>query len=156
MGLGWKSVRPLVFRFVLGFLFMTAGLAKIADPISFFSTLMGFRLFPDLFLPLLTVTLPWLELILGLMLLTGLMIRPGSLLLLMLNIAFSIIILTVVIRGIEIDCGCFGMLSDMFPIPDQADMKAVIRNLIFAAMSLDIFRSRNNIFSLENYMGSRT
>lgn len=151
----WKPARSVAFRCILGSVFTIAGITKIADPIGFFSTLMAFRLFHDLYLPLLTIILPWLELILGLMLLMGLMVRASALLLIILNILFSFFILSVVIRGMEIDCGCFGMLSNLLHIPDQADLKAVIRDLIFAAMSLDLYHNKRTMFSLENYIRKR-
>ncbi len=55
------------------------------------------------------------------------------------------------VRGIEVDCGCFGLLADVLHLPDLADWKAVVRNLIFMAMGLFIFRSEVSFYSLENY-----
>ncbi len=56
------------------------------------------------------------------------------------------------IDTIEVDCGCFGLLADMLKIPDMADMKAVIRNMLFIGMSLYIFKTQKTLFSLENYL----
>lgn len=69
-----------------------------------------------------------------------------------LNIVFAITILSVIIRGIEIDCGCFGLFADILKIPDSADMKAIFRNVIFTGVCLYIFWSKKTVISLENYI----
>jgi len=58
----------------------------------------------------------------------------------------------VIVRGIEVDCGCFGMLADMLGLPDMADMKAVVRNVVFIGLCLLIFFSRKEALSLEGYI----
>ena len=141
-----------IFRIIVGSIFLISGLAKISDPVRFMSTLWNFRLFPEIIVPFTSIYLPWLEFILGLLIITGLLYRTGSLMLACLNIVFTLAILSVIIRGIEIDCGCFGLLADMLKIPDMADMKAVIRNLLFIGMSIYIFRAKRTVFSLENYL----
>jgi uncharacterized membrane protein YphA (DoxX/SURF4 family) len=117
---------------------------------------MGFRLFPDILLSFLAIFVPWLEFFLGLSLLLGIAYRTASFLLAVLNLLFALAILSVVARGIEIDCGCFGLLTDLLGIPDKADMTAVVRDLVFAAMCLAVFRIRQTAFSLENYYSART
>ncbi|MDO9289590.1 MAG: MauE/DoxX family redox-associated membrane protein [Thermodesulfovibrionales bacterium] len=141
-----------IFRIIVGGIFLISGLAKISDPIRFILTLREFRLFPEIIIPFTAIYLPWLEFILGLLLITGLLYRTGSLMLACLNFVFMLAILSVIVRGIDVDCGCFGLLADMLKIPDMADMKAVIRNLLFIGMSIYIFRAKRTIFSLENYL----
>lgn len=140
-----------IFRIILGGIFLISGLAKISDPVRFILTLREFRLFPEMIVPFTAVYLPWLEFILGLFILVGLMHRTASLILAFLIGSFTFSILSIIVRGIEVDCGCFGLLADMLHIPDMADMKAVIRNLLFIGMSIYIFRAKRTIFSLENY-----
>ena len=68
---------------------------------------------------------------------------------------FTLAILSVIIRGIEIDCSCFGLLADKLKIPDTADMKAVIRNMLFIGMCLYISRVKKTMISLENYVNTK-
>jgi len=143
---------PVIARVIIGGIFLIAGLAKIADPIRFFSTLLHFRLFSDAVLPFLAVYLPWLEFLLGLSLLTGILHRTSALMLTFLNVLFAAAILSVVMRGIEVDCGCFGLLADMLQLPDTADMTAVARDLLFAFMCFYIYRARSTRYSLEEYL----
>ncbi len=142
----------LLFRILLGLIFLFAGIAKISDPVRFIFTLRGFNLFSEAVIPFMVLYLPWLEFILGLFLILGLLYRASAFLLACLNTMFAIAILTVVVRGMEIDCGCFGMLADILKIPDSADIKAVIRNVIFIGISVYIFIVKKTLFSLENYL----
>jgi putative oxidoreductase len=147
----WTAWVSLLFRLMLGGIFITAGLAKIADPVRYLFTLREFRLLPGILEAFLAVYLPWLEFILGLGILLGVLLRTSALLIAGLNGMFILAIGSVMVRGFEIDCGCFGLLADLLPLPDMADGLAVIRNLIFVAMGLTISRSRGSIWTLENY-----
>ncbi len=142
----------LLFRILLGLIFLFAGIAKISDPVRFIFTLREFNLFSEAVIPFMALYLPWLEFVLGLFLILGLLYRASAFLLACLNTMFAIAILTVVVRGMEIDCGCFGMLADILKIPDSADIKAVIRNVIFIGISVYIFIVKKTLFSLENYL----
>ena len=142
----------LLFRILLGLIFLFAGIAKISDPVRFIFTLRQFNLFSEAVIPFMALYLPWLEFILGLFLILGLLYRASAFLLACLNTMFAIAILTVVVRGMEIDCGCFGMFADVLKIPDSADIKAIIRNVIFIGISIYIFIVKKTLFSLENYL----
>lgn len=142
----------LLFRILLGLIFLFAGIAKISDPVRFIFTLRQFNLFSEAVIPFMALYLPWLEFILGLFLILGLLYRASAFLLACLNTMFAIAILTVIVRGMEIDCGCFGMLADILKIPDSADIKTIIRNVIFIGISVYIFIVKKTLFSLENYL----
>ena len=141
----------LIFRILIGWIFLLAGLAKISDPVRFLLTLREFQLVPGMIERFLAVYLPWLEFILGLFIILGILHRTSALFLGFLNGVFTLAILSVIIRGIEVDCGCFGLLADILKLPDMADYKAVIRNLIFIAMNVSIFKAKKTMFSIENY-----
>jgi uncharacterized membrane protein YphA (DoxX/SURF4 family) len=141
-----------IFRIVLGGIFIIAGLAKISDPVRFLITIRYFQISPDIINPFLAIYIPWLEFILGLFIMLGILHRTSSLILSCLNGIFTLAILSVIIRGIEIDCGCFGLLADILKIPDMADYKAIIRNLIFISMGISIFKIKNTVLSIENYL----
>ena len=141
-----------VFRLIIGGIFLISGLAKISDPVRFMLTLREFRLFPEIIIPFTAIYLTWLEFILGLFILVGIMHRTASLILSCIIVSFTLAIASVIIRGFEIDCGCFGMLADMLQLPDMADYKAIIRNVIFVVICFSIFRIKKTNFSLEGYI----
>jgi len=146
------AVMIVFARIIIGAIFLISGLAKISDPVRFILTLREFRLFPEEIVPLTAVWLPWLELLLGLCVLAGLLHRTAALLLACMNAGFLAAILSVIARGIVVDCGCFGMLADMLGLPDMADMKAVVRNVVFIGLCLLISFSRKEVLSLEGYI----
>lgn len=146
------GIVSFAIRILMGGIFVMAGLAKIADPVRFMFTLREFDLFPRAVIPFLAVYLPWLELLLGLSLVLGLLYRTSALMLAFLNFFFMLAILSVISRGIVVDCGCFGLFADALKLPDMADYKAVIRNIIFISLFVYLFFAESTIFSLEGYI----
>jgi len=142
-------------RLIVGGIFLISGLAKIADPVRFLLTLREFQLLPGALESFLAVYLPWLEFLLGLCIVVGILHRTASLMIAGLNGAFIIAIVSVMARGIEVDCGCFGLLADALHLPDMADGKAIVRNLVLMAMCLHISRSEATGWTMERYLGTR-
>jgi putative oxidoreductase len=105
-----KSTRILewTFRLVLAGAFLKAGYEKAQDPIQFLFDIRSFHLVPDPYAGLLSLGLPWLELLCALGVLAkrlyagSLAVLAGSLAVFMAAIAWSWR------RGLDISCGCFG------------------------------------------------
>jgi uncharacterized membrane protein YphA (DoxX/SURF4 family) len=100
----------------------------------------------------LAVCLPWLEFLLGMCMVLGILHRTASLMIAGLNGFFIIAIGSVMARGIVVDCGCFGLLADVLHLPDLADGKAIIRNLVLMGMCLQVFRSEALTWTVEGYI----
>lgn len=96
------------FRFLVGFVLVIAAIPKIADPSSFAKSIEAYQLIPAIFLNLTAVLIPWVELLIGIFLIVGVMLRGSAILSAGLFAAFSIIIAVSLMRGLAIDCGCFG------------------------------------------------
>ncbi len=91
-----------------GGVFVYAGLLKLKDPTLFLMDIRSFDMLPDPFAAWLALFLPWLELLAGLAVITG-VLRKGGLLLLNLSlVAFFFAIGSAWHRGLNIQCGCFG------------------------------------------------
>ena len=136
----------------MGGIFLISGLAKIADPVRFLLTLREFRLLPGVLESFLAVYLPWLEFLLGLCVVLGILHRTSALLIAGLNGFFIVAIGSVIARGIEVDCGCFGLLADVLHLPDMADWKAIARDLVFMVMCVYLFRSETDAWTVEGYL----
>ena len=67
-------------RLILGAVFVIASVNKIHQPTAFAKTLHNYQLLPDAFINLTAIILPWLELLLGILLISGLWL-PGAALL---------------------------------------------------------------------------
>jgi len=142
----------VLLRPVVGGIFLVSGLAKIADPVRFLLTLREFQLLPGVLESFLAIYLPWLEFLLGLCLVLGILHRTAALLIAGLNGFFIVAIGSVMARGIEVDCGCFGLLADILHLPDLADGKAIVRNLVLMGMCLHVFRSETLAWTVEGYI----
>ena len=148
----WAARWAFLFRTVVGGIFLVSGLAKIADPVRFLLTLREFQLLPGTLESFLAVYLPWLEFLLGLCVVLGVLHRTASLMIAGLNGFFIIAIGSVMARGIVVDCGCFGLLADVLHLPDLADGKAIVRNLVLMGLCVQIFRSEALTGTVEGYI----
>lgn len=93
---------------ILGLVFLYAGLLKVADPLKFADAIYAFQLLPRPCLIPLALGLPMIEILSGILLITGWQRRIGALAILCLSIVFAIAIASALARGLVINCSCFG------------------------------------------------
>jgi uncharacterized membrane protein YphA (DoxX/SURF4 family) len=122
----WLS---LLVRVILGMTFIYASWSKIADPPGFAEMIWNYRILPDLCVNSVAIVLPWLELLSGLALISGLLRKGAALLVGTMLIVFIIALSADLARGIAIECGCF---------PDPTVAKTAAE--LFTGMRLDLFR----------------
>ncbi len=105
--------RPLLllFRVVLGGLFIYAGVVKIVDPLGFAQDIRNYRLVGQSLSFIVAVVLPWLEVLAGVFLIAGIWKRGAALVITGLLVFFIVLTLVTMARGLDVDCGCFGSLS---------------------------------------------
>ena len=101
----------LFCRVVLGGLFIYAGVVKIIAPLSFAENIFNYRLIGRSLSFIAAVYLPWLEVLAGVFLVSGLLRRASAGIISALLAFFIILTLITMVRGIDVDCGCFGALS---------------------------------------------
>ena len=99
----------LTARLILGVTFIYASYNKILAPAEFAKLVYGYDLFPPETINLISITIPFIELISGIALITGIYKRAAALIIIGMLIAFIISISINVIRGHEFDCGCFSV-----------------------------------------------
>lgn len=99
----------LLLRVALGGLFVWAGFSKLADPARFASDIGNYRFLSSL-APLMAVTFPPVEIVLGLALVAAPRVwrRAAALAVAVLMAVFTVAVAQAVARGINVDCGCFG------------------------------------------------
>ena len=98
----------LLLRLVIGGAFLYAGCLKIRDGVAFADSIESFKLLPSELINLMAMGLPPLEVILGMMLVTGWRVRVASFGVLVLSIVFAFALGQALMRGLQVDCGCFG------------------------------------------------
>lgn len=98
----------LLARLVTGGVWIVAGALKVTDPAASIAAVRAYQLLPSSVAEAVGLTLPALELVVGLALVLGVLARGAGVVSALLFVAFIIGIASVWARGIEIDCGCFG------------------------------------------------
>lgn len=128
----------LVFRLIVGGVFIWAGVEKIADPLGFAQTIKNYRAFPHQLILAVAIALPWVELLSGAGLIAGILKKSSALLTSLLLAGFIVLVGSAILRGIDTACGCFGGLSR------KADLSLMIADavLLFMAASVLFARSR--------------
>lgn len=108
------KVRPfleLLARWILGGIFVYAGVQKIIDPSGFAKTIYGYGILTQ-GINLTAILLPWVEVVAGAALVAGIYPASSSGLISGLLILFVAIIVYNIARGYTFDCGCFGAGDD--------------------------------------------
>jgi len=117
-----------VLRIGLGLILLGAGAAKLVHPADFLAELVDYRVpLPPLVWQLVAAGLPWLELILGTALCLNFWAATVRPLTTALAVVFVAMLLQAVLRGLPLDCGCFGsVLPRWAEQPSVALARAVV------------------------------
>lgn len=101
------AVADVLLRLALAGILLAASAGKIMDPQGFSAVVRDYQILPSALIAPTAVILPWLELVLGILLLAGRM-RLGTLLLVnALFLTFLGALMANYFRGIDVACGCF-------------------------------------------------
>jgi len=97
----------LLSRLFLGGIFVYASYDKILHPVPFAEIVFNYQILPEILINLVSLFLPWLELLMGLSLILGVWL-PGAVLIstVLLFVFFTTLVFNM-LRGLDIDCGCF-------------------------------------------------
>lgn len=127
--LGW------VCRLVLGGLFVFAGYTKLRNPLLFEMAVDTYRLLPSAGVIAVAWSLPWLEVLLGILLLVGWKISYVSSFTALLLAGFLLTMGITYTRGIEANCGCFGFGERISPLTVGRDSLLFVMALFLAGYS---------------------
>ena len=126
-----EKVLPLVFRLIVGGVFLIAAVPKILHPDKFAIDISHYRLLPYAWIHLLAITLPWIELVAGVLLILGVWLRASAWIITGMMVMFVVVIASALARGLNIDCGCFGTIAGR-----QIGMTSLLMDLGLIAMSV--------------------
>ena len=130
-----KKIIFLISRIVLGVVFIFASIGKIIDPAAFAESIDNYQFLPYLFVTLLAIFLPWLELFCGALLIAGRWLKGSSFIIIILNVVFIIAIASAMIRGLDIECGCYSLGGS-----SKAGVLRLVEDVVFLAMGLFVFK----------------
>lgn len=121
----------LLFRIILGLLFIYSGIIKIIDISGFSTSIYNYKLLPDLLINFLAIIIPWIELTAGLLLILGVSIKENAFIINTLLVIFMIAIIINLFRGLDINCGCFGTGNET-----KIGFTKLIENIILFLMGI--------------------
>jgi putative oxidoreductase len=127
----------LVFRLVLGGLFVYAGLVKVLHPLDFAQDIRNYRLVGQSLSFLAAIVLPWLEILAGAFLIAGVWKRGAALVLSALLALFIVLTVVTMIRGLDVDCGCFGAVSR------KSGWSVIVEDLVMLCLGLCVLFDRS-------------
>lgn len=104
-----RDYAVLAVSLVLGAVFIYAGVDKIRDPLQFADSIAAFAILPKAFVSLLALGLPPFEIACAVLLLAARTRRVGALAIALTSVVFCAALLSALLRGLTLDCGCFGI-----------------------------------------------
>lgn len=126
------AVADVLLRLALAGILLAASAGKIMDPQSFAAVVRDYQIVPPALVNLTAIILPWLELVLGILLLAG-RLRLGTLLLVnALFLAFLGALVANYFRGIDVGCGCFSTTREA----SSPMLWYIVRDGAFVALAL--------------------
>ena len=122
-------------RIGFGVVFVAASIDKIIHPDAFAHAVHNYQLLPDVTINSVAIVLPWLELILGFLLMAGVWIPGGVLLSSGLMTIFFVVLVYNQVRGLDVACGCFSTA----PAEKGSGVLYIARDGLFLAMGIYLF-----------------
>ena len=122
----------LLGRIALAAIFLAAGIAKLREPwLQFAVSINTFKFVPDNLLEPIARTLPWVEVLVGVAVLSGVRLKWTSLLATAILGGFLSLLIRSWALGLEVDCGCFGSGEPLGP-------KAILRDSLMVVLGLAV------------------
>ncbi|MEE4261924.1 MAG: MauE/DoxX family redox-associated membrane protein [Desulfobacteraceae bacterium] len=122
-----QRVIILVARLILGGVFVFASIDKILHPTAFAEAVYNYQILPDSLINLTAMLLPWMELVLGSLLIFGIWMPGAVLVSNLLLLTFIGVLIYNTSRGLDIHCGCFSTE----PSEDPLSIWTIARDVVF-------------------------
>jgi uncharacterized membrane protein YphA (DoxX/SURF4 family) len=138
-------------RIFIGFLFVFASVDKVADPGAFSASIMNYKLLSPMLASLIATVLPWAELLSGFAIIVGVFQRGSALLLTSLLVIFTVAVLSALLRGLDITCGCF----TQDPRVGKIGWLKIIENTGLILLTSFLFYSTSAKFTVAEYIAKK-
>lgn len=137
----------LIARLIVGLMFIVVGLSKIADPQLFAKEIGNYRMLPELFVNLVAIFLPWLELVCGLLLIAGVRLRANAVLISIMLLVFIVGVGSAWARGLNINCGCYSNIAKQ-----TVGLPKILENIGLIALTMIIYFFPKRELTLEEFI----
>jgi putative oxidoreductase len=104
-----RNYAVLAVSIAVAAVFIYASIDKLRDPLQFADSTAAFAILPAVFINLLVMGLPPFEIASGVLLLAPRTRRVGALAVAVISVMFFTALASALLRGLTLDCGCFGV-----------------------------------------------
>lgn len=139
-------------RLLAGAVFLYSGWAKIQDIDETIRSVRNYQLLPEAVVPTVGSALPVLELLLAVLLLSGLLTRVVAVVTGVVSLAFFIGVASAWARGLQIECGCFGN-SGFSNNPVPGYVRELVLNAAIMVACVWLLRRGPGRFALDQALG---
>ena len=105
----------LAVPIILSLVWVCASIHKIRHPLAFAQLTYNYQILPHAFINLIALILSWLELLLGILLISGTWFPGAAVLTNLLLLTFFASLLFNLARGLNVHCGCFSTITEGAP-----------------------------------------
>ncbi len=128
-------------RLLLGAIFIAASIDKIAHPAKFAEIVQNYQILPDYMVNIASIVLPWLEALLGALILFGWWLPGATAIASLLLVVFMAALSFAVARGIDTHCGCFSTSAAGSAHPYWDLSRDLLLLLVSAYVTVRVFRT---------------
>ncbi len=126
-----KKIFLYISVLILFLIYFSAGIIKILTPLQFYGAVKSYEIIKEPFaIAIISTVVPFLEVFSAIFLLIPTWRKSSSLLILVLTLIFLFAILSAYLRGINMDCGCFGGV-----LVGETGLSSIIRNIFLTILS---------------------
>ncbi len=129
-------------RIILGAVFLWASFGKILEPGDFARSISNYHIVPFGIENIIALILPWLELLIGMGLILGIMVDGSVQISAILLIMFILMIGQAMLRGFNIECGCGLKEGEMI------GLNKILENIVFIGGAYIVMQRRKRFFEI--------
>jgi uncharacterized membrane protein YphA (DoxX/SURF4 family) len=146
-----KTVFGVAARLALAGTFIWACIHKIAEPAEFGMQVATYQILPLSLINLQAIVLPWVELVVGVLLVVGLLTRPAALITCGMNAMFIAAIAMALAADLHLQCGCFSSSA----AGDEMDASLIVRDAVFLVVGAVLTWMRPDRLTLDSWLERR-
>jgi len=141
-----NDLLTVVLRVAVGVTLIYASIYKINDPGAFAKSIYYYHLVPGDLINLMALILPWIELLCGLALILGLFYHGAVVLVNVMMVTFIFALSAAIVRGIDIECGCFKAAK----ASTDSAWEALALDLVLILFTMQLLFSRSKRWMLSS------
>jgi len=139
-----KENMDSISQIIFGGIFILAGLGKVINADAFIHNISNYKILPETLIEPFGRILPYIELTCGTLIILNIWGKKAAIILSVLLIIFIFAILSTILRGIDIECGCFSKSILLSEASKSNPWLLILRDIVFLIPGLIIVFSKKN------------